>query len=117
MKTMLLHLLTIAALLLPLAATRAQENDLLRLDPKKATPEEWQKLVDFLDHQSKNSLAKTTGGMSEIRSLIIHGNKIPPQSSTITAASPAPILWATWRTWSGTVWDTGTSSTRLLPPR
>ena len=76
MKTLLLHLLTIAALLLPLAATRAQESDLLRLNPKKATPEEWQKLVDFLDQQSKKSLGKTTGLMSEIRSLIIHGNKI-----------------------------------------
>ena len=76
MKTTLLHLLIVAALLLPFAATRAQENDLLRLDPKKATPEEWQRLVDFLDHQAKTSLGKTNGLMSEIRSLIIHGNKI-----------------------------------------
>lgn len=75
MKTTLLHLLAIAALLLPVATPRAQENDLLRLDPKKATPEEWQKLVDFLDHQSKNALGKTTGE-STIRSLIIRGNKI-----------------------------------------
>ncbi len=76
MKTTLLSILAIATILLPVAATRAQEADLLRLNPKRATPKEWQRLVDFLDRQSKNSLNKTTGEMREIRSLIIRGNKI-----------------------------------------
>ncbi len=76
MKTMFLTLLALAAFLLPVAAPRAQETDLLRLDPKKATPEEWQRLVDYLDRQSTNSLNKTTGEMKEIKSLIIRGNKI-----------------------------------------
>jgi hypothetical protein len=76
MKTTFLNLLAIVALLLPVAAPHAQENDLLKLDPKKATPEEWQRLVDFLDQQQQHSLAKTTGSMKEIRSLIIRGNKI-----------------------------------------
>ena len=76
MKTTFLTLLALAVFLLPVAAPRAQETDLLRLDPKKATPEEWQRLVDLLDRQSTNSLNKTTGEMKEIKSLIIRGNKI-----------------------------------------
>ena len=76
MKTFLLNLFVIAALLLPAAAPYAQENELLRLDPKKATPEQWQRLVEFIDRSSTGSLGKTTGSMSEMRSLIINGNKI-----------------------------------------
>jgi hypothetical protein len=78
MKTILLNLLVIAALLVTCGTSRAQETDLLKLDPKKASPEEWQRLVDFLDHQSKsvNPLNKTGGKPSEVRSLIIRGNKI-----------------------------------------
>jgi hypothetical protein len=76
MKTPLLSLLLIASLLLPAGTLRAQENPLLKLDPKKATPAEWQRLVDFIDHPEANGLAKTSGKMSERRSLIIKGNKI-----------------------------------------
>ena len=56
MKTILLNLLVIAALLVTCGTSRAQETDLLKLDPKKASPEEWQRLVDFLDHQSKSGI-------------------------------------------------------------
>ena len=77
MKTSFLSLLVAAALLLAAGASRAQENDILKLDPKKASPQEWQRLVDFLEHQQSGpALAKTTGSMKEIRSLIIRGNKI-----------------------------------------
>jgi hypothetical protein len=76
MKTALHCFLAIVTILLPAAAPRAQESSLLRLDPKRATPEQWQRLVNFLDQQSRNGLNKTTGEMREIRSLIMHGNKI-----------------------------------------
>jgi hypothetical protein len=75
MKTVFRSLLICIACVFPLAVSYAQVNELLKLDAKKAKPEEWQKLVDFLDQQSSNRLAKTSGE-STVRSLIIHGNKI-----------------------------------------
>ena len=76
MKTALLRFVAIVTIILPAAAPRAQETDLLRLNPKRATRAQWNRLVDFLDRQSRNSPKSTTGQMSEIRSLIINGNKI-----------------------------------------
>jgi hypothetical protein len=54
----------------------AQEIDWQRFDPKKATPEEMQRVNDYLERQLNRTFAKTTGLPSEIRSLIINGNKI-----------------------------------------
>jgi hypothetical protein len=77
MKTLLLNLLVIAALLLPVGALRAQESDILNFDAKKATPAQWQSKVDLLDRlATSGGLMKTSGLMSERRSLIIKGNKI-----------------------------------------
>jgi hypothetical protein len=76
MKTALFLCLVIVTILPPVAALRAQETDLLRLDPKRATPRQWQDLVHFLEQQARNPRQKTTGEMREIRSVIMHGNKI-----------------------------------------
>ena len=68
--------LAIAMVLVLFVRAGAQDAELLRLDPKRASAGEWQRLVDFLERQSTEGLGKTTGEMREIRSLIMHGNKI-----------------------------------------
>jgi hypothetical protein len=72
------YLLTATAALLLLAgsAVQAQEIDWDNFDPKTATPEEWERVLDFMDRRTDEVLAKTTGSMGEIKSLIINGNKI-----------------------------------------
>ncbi len=75
MKKTLLTLLAAAALVLPHTALRAQEIDWKTFDPKRTTPDEWQRVLDFMEHNQQR-LAKTTGVPSEVRSLIIRGNKI-----------------------------------------
>lgn len=62
--------------LLATVPARGQEIDWPHFDPKKATPEEMQKVNDLLERQLNRALAKTTGDPREIRSLIIRGNKI-----------------------------------------
>lgn len=54
----------------------SQEIDWNHFDPKKATPEEMQRVNDYLEQQLKRAFAKATGDQREIRSLIIRGNKI-----------------------------------------
>jgi hypothetical protein len=50
--------------------------DWKHFDPKKATPAEMQRVVNFLDSMANNYPGKINGNPSEIRSLIINGNKI-----------------------------------------
>ncbi|MCK5571804.1 MAG: hypothetical protein KAJ12_03550, partial [Bacteroidetes bacterium] len=70
-------LLACAALVLIAgSAARAQEIDWEKLDPKTATPEEWQRVLDFMDRNADNYLSKVSGSPGEIKSLIIRGNKI-----------------------------------------
>jgi hypothetical protein len=45
-------------------------------DPKKATAEEIRQMHDFLENNIRKHFAKITGDPREVRSLIIHGNKI-----------------------------------------
>jgi len=99
MKTALLYILASASLLLPAAASRAQENDLMRIDPKRGTPEERQRLVDFMEQAAKRSLAKTSGE-STVRSLNIHGNKITTAvynngsiTRPTTPSNTADLVW------------------------
>jgi hypothetical protein len=63
-------------LTLLLAAAQAQEIDWKNFDPKKATPEEMERVNAYLEGRLKAAFAKTTGDPREIRSLIIRGNKI-----------------------------------------
>lgn len=65
-------------LLLPFmaCALHAQQLDLEHFDPKKATPEETQRVLDYLDQQADRHLGKISGDPSAIKSLIIKGNKI-----------------------------------------
>lgn len=65
----------IALLVCLTTLARAQQIDWEHFDPKKATPQEMQRVTDFLDHHA-NQLGKTNGVQSEIKSLIIRGNKI-----------------------------------------
>ncbi len=73
-KTMIMLLAFLAIVVLRTAAT-AQEIDWKTFDPKRATPDEWQRVLSFME-QNERRLAKTTGEAREIRSLIIRGNKI-----------------------------------------
>ena len=75
MKTLFRWFAVIVTVLLCCGVSRGQEPDLMKLDPKKATPAQWERLVNFLDHRAQTSPGKTTGDMREIRSLIMHGNK------------------------------------------
>ena len=65
-----------ALVLMAGSAARAQEIDWEKLDPKTATPEEWQRVLDFMDRNADNYLSKVSGSPGEIKSLIIRGNKI-----------------------------------------
>lgn len=67
-----------AAVTLAFIPTRAfaQEIDWKTFDPKKATPAEMQRVIDFLDRNLDRQLAKRGGDAREIRSFIMRGNKI-----------------------------------------
>ena len=54
----------------------AQQIDWQTFDPKKATPEEMQRMHDFLENNIRDTSPRSTGDPREIRSLIIRGNKI-----------------------------------------
>jgi hypothetical protein len=54
----------------------AQEIDWDHFDPKTATPQEMQRVIDFLDRMADQYPGKVNGNPSEIKSLIINGNKI-----------------------------------------
>jgi len=58
------------------AAMHAQEIDWQKFDPKKATPEEMERVNAYLEGRLRAAFAKTNGDPREIRSLIIRGNKI-----------------------------------------
>ena len=75
MKKTLIMLLAVLALAFVRTAATAQEINWKTFDPKRTTPEEWQRVVEFME-QNERRLAKTTGETREIRSLIIRGNKI-----------------------------------------
>jgi hypothetical protein len=75
------RILLVGALCVVSTFARAQEVDWQHLNPKKATPLEWQRLMEFMDRQSQkynetHQLWKVTGDPNEIRSRIMHGNKI-----------------------------------------
>lgn len=53
----------------------SQPIDWTKFDPKKATPEEWKTVQNFLEHNAK-MLGKRTGDPREIKSWIMRGNKI-----------------------------------------
>ncbi len=76
-KNTLMQRTIISVLLLLLLAVvgQAQEIDWKSFDPKKATPEEWEKVLDFMERNGQ-LLQKTTGDQREIKSLIMRGNKI-----------------------------------------
>jgi hypothetical protein len=76
MKQRLFPFLASVLLLAPPAFVRAQEIDWDHFSPKRATQEEWQRVLDFMDRTQRRRLGKTTGDPGEIRSLIIRGNKI-----------------------------------------
>ncbi len=68
---------TVACILLcTVGIALAQEIDWEHFDPKTATPQEMQRVIDFLDRMAEQYPYKTTGNPSEIKSLIINGNKI-----------------------------------------
>lgn len=73
-KTIILLFALLAAGILRTPA-EAQEIDWTTQRIKGATPEEWQRVLDFME-QNERRLAKATGSSREIRSLIIRGNKI-----------------------------------------
>lgn len=60
------------------ASLLSQEIDWKTYDPKKATPEENDRVNRFLENNFRNprGLGKTAGKMTEIRSFIMKGNKI-----------------------------------------
>ncbi len=64
------------AILLWASSGMAQPLNWQTFDPKKATPEEIQRMNDFLEKNIRDHFAKVTGDPREIRSLIIQGNKI-----------------------------------------
>lgn len=73
-------LLVGALCVLPIVA-RAQEFDPQHYDPKRATPLERKQMMEFMDRQLEkynetHRLMKVTGDPNEIRSRIMHGNKI-----------------------------------------
>ncbi len=73
-------LLAAALTLTPLLAG-AQELDWQHFNPKKATPREWQLMMEWMERQAQkynetHQLGKVTGDPNEIRSRIMHGNKI-----------------------------------------
>ena len=73
-KTVIILLVLLAAVLVGTAAM-AQEIDWKNFDPKRTTPEEWERVLEFMK-QNEQRLAKSAGEAREIRSLIIRGNKI-----------------------------------------
>lgn len=75
MKKTLCTLLAVLAVIAFRTAAPAQEIDWKTFDPKRATPEEWDRVNAFME-ENERRLAKTTGEAREIRSLIIRGNKI-----------------------------------------
>jgi hypothetical protein len=76
MKTMMSAMcVLILVLALPFALV-AQQVDWKTFDPKKATPEEMERINKMLEENLNQQLAKGTGLPSEIRSLIMQGNKI-----------------------------------------
>ncbi|MEW6511443.1 MAG: hypothetical protein AB1428_10830 [Bacteroidota bacterium] len=74
MKRLTLTLLAMSLLMsFPLGA---QEINWKTFDPKTASPEEIQRVIDYLDRHASEIMSKITGDAKEIRSLIIRGNKI-----------------------------------------
>lgn len=53
----------------------AQEIDWKTFDPKRATPEQWENVLDFME-KNGTLLHKTMGDQREIKSHIMRGNKI-----------------------------------------
>ena len=73
-----LSFLTIAlmALVTLPAIVASQSVDWKTFDPKKATPEEMDRVNKMLEENLNKQLGKTTGSPAEIKSLIMRGNKI-----------------------------------------
>jgi len=67
---------TLVVMIAGAGLVRAQEIDWEHFNMKKATPEERQRVFDFIDRNAANDLRKVNGSMKEIKSLIIRGNKI-----------------------------------------
>lgn len=76
MKTLMSTMVVLTlALAWPLSLA-AQEIDWKTFDPKKATPEQMERINRMLEENLNQRLAKGTGSPGEIKSLIMRGNKI-----------------------------------------
>src|SRR3990172_6722058 len=74
-KLFLLTMFLLTLGVLP-ATVVAQSVDWKTYDPKKATPEEAERVNRMLEKNLNSRLGKTTGSPAEIKSLIMRGNKI-----------------------------------------
>jgi len=63
-------------LAIPAAGVFAQSVDWKTFEPKKATPEQMERINKLLEQNLDKHLGKTTGDPAEIKSLIMRGNKI-----------------------------------------
>ena len=61
---------------IPAVGVYAQSVDWKTFEPKKATPEEMERVNNLLEENLNKRLGKTTGDPAEIKSLIMRGNKI-----------------------------------------
>lgn len=76
MKTMMSTMCVLILLLAIPFVGAAQEVDWKTFDPKKATPEEMERINRMLEENLNRQLAKGAGSPGEIKSLIMRGNKI-----------------------------------------
>ncbi len=75
------RILLVSAICALATVAPAQEFDWQHFNPKKATPAEWKQMRDLMERQAglyneTHGLTKVTGDPNEIRSRIMHGNKI-----------------------------------------